>query len=264
MKTWRLILDGAGRGAENMARDEAIALSVAKGESLPTLRLYGWSEPVISIGCFQDSGFLKGKGLPLVRRITGGRAVLHDNELTYSVSCGRDHPVFFSGVDGAYSAISECVAKALSDIGVEAEFSEGRRYKDARSKDFCFHASSRREILACGGRKLVGSSQRRFKDAFLQHGSVIFGVDERLLEKVFGDGAVSKVAWVGMRSTASKEVFSRILARRMEEGLRVRFEQSGLTRNERLSEAALAEVRYDCPGWNDGFGMDVEKNRDFV
>jgi len=265
VKVWRLILDENRRGAENMARDEAIVRSVANGESLPTLRLYGWSEPTVSIGCFQNSGFFKARGVPYVRRVTGGRAVLHDDELTYSVACGSAHPIFFSGIAGAYSAISGCVAKALADIGVKTAFSEGRRYKESRSKDFCFHASSRREILAENGRKLVGSSQRRFKDAFLQHGSVIFGVDQRLFESVFGNDAVLKVAWVGMYSDATTEEFSRILARRMEEGLRVRFEQSGLTGKERLLEIAIAGTRYGLPGWNEAGGeADVEKNRDFL
>ncbi len=182
---WRLIVDPPFDGRTNMAIDEAISraldmhggrprleLKVAQGEGvavLPTLRLYGWKEPTISIGYGQDRERFAGSGLPVVKRITGGRAVLHDMEVTYSIITGADNRLFCSGIEGAYEEISGCIINALNDVGIDARFSPGIKGSKSVSRDACFYSPSRYEVMI-NGKKLVGSSQRRFKNAFIQHG----------------------------------------------------------------------------------------------
>ena len=101
-KTWRLINSGTGSASYNMALDEAIAISVRKGGSPPTLRLYSWDMPSVTLGCFQkirdiDIEYCRDASIPVVRRPTGGRAILHNKELTYSFSAKTDNDFFFKG-----------------------------------------------------------------------------------------------------------------------------------------------------------------------
>ncbi|MFQ5737343.1 MAG: biotin/lipoate A/B protein ligase family protein [Thermodesulfobacteriota bacterium] len=233
MDKWRLILDPDLPGALNMAVDEAL-LRAAELESGggPVLRLYGWVEPAISIGYAQDPAPLASKGIPVVRRITGGRAVLHDNEITYSITAPCAHPLFSGGITHAYSVISGCIIAALGDAGVRASMSRARTRGDARGRTAaCFHTPSRCEVLV-GGRKLVGSSQRRFKNAFLQHGSILYAIDQGLNERVFGPGLIERMACVSSCSSAGKEDLRRLLVKRFSEGLGVEFMEGGLTQDE--------------------------------
>lgn len=223
MDPWRLILDPPSGGAENMAVDEAILRTMEAtvdigsefgSDQMPTLRLYSWKEPTLSIGYMQDAGpFIdppsNGERLPLVRRITGGRAVLHDMEITYSIVCPALHPLFVSGIGEAYRLVSTAIAGALEEFGVPASFERGAGASKekgpgagrAGDKDACFLTTSRYEVVAEGdtgiSKKIAGSSQRRFKGAFLQHGSILLGLDRTLTKRVFGSEAAEKIACVG-------------------------------------------------------------------
>ncbi len=255
-ESWRLILDPPCGGVVNMARDEALLRASDRGLTPPTLRLYEWDEPTLSIGRLQSTYPFKGAGVPVVRRITGGRAVLHHMELTYSVVCGRTHPLFSAGIHGAYRTLSSCILKALEEIGVPAVFSVPGDAGRSRHNPSCFHLPARHEILA-GGRKLVGSSQRRFRGAFLQHGSILFGIDRDLVGRIFGDGAAGRMACVGEFSEAGTSRLRAAIARRMEEALGADFKEEGLTDAERYLEEAIAEKRYASAAWN----MDGECGR---
>lgn len=256
MESWRLILDPDLEGPENMAQDEAILSAVDSGLGLPTLRIYGWAAPTISIGFAQDPSRLLGHGLPIVRRVTGGRAVLHDNELTYSIVVPSSHPLFLEGITGAYSAISACISRALNDIGIKASFSRGTKDRSER-KDGCFFSASRHEILV-DGKKLVGSSQRRFRNAFLQHGSILFGVDAGLNARLFGKGVVERMSWVGAHSKARRDDLRGALVSRFSEGLGASFAASTLSGQEIYLREGLLKEKYLSPLWNHALAGKVQ------
>ncbi len=199
-ETWRLIR-GAGRPAENMARDTAMAWGVAAGIAPATLRLYGWDPPAVSLGYAQrpdavlDLAACAHAGLAVVRRPTGGRAVLHAGDLTYAVAVPRRDLWAGLGVAATCRRIHEAVAAGLNRLGVRAKVAGPRPSLGAGRGDrgaLCFAAVSAHEITA-GGRKLVGSAQRRFKGAILQHGSIPLAAERaRLAALVPGDPAQAK------------------------------------------------------------------------
>ncbi len=175
----RWIIDGSADGPDNMARDEAILQVVSRGHAPPTLRFYQWSPPTISLGYFQlyaDYAALAPPAgqLPVVRRLTGGGAILHDLELTCSLTLPLDHPLNSGcGPGGLYDLVHDAFADLLAESGVEvtraASESGGASH---RGPFFCFDRHSRYDLLL-DGRKLMGSAQRRTRSAVLQHGSLI-------------------------------------------------------------------------------------------
>lgn len=256
MEAWRLIKDNDLEGPENMARDEAI-LRVLEGgiSSAPVLRIYGWKTPTVSLGYLQGSGPFEPSGLPIVRRITGGRAVLHDAEITYSVVAPIEHPQFREGILKTYSAISGCIIRALKVAGLSVEFSKGFSRRSSQ-KDACFHTPSRFEVLA-SGKKLVGSSQRRFKRAFLQHGSILFRIDERLNERVFGIDVIKRMVSVSEITSITRDEFSRLLVEGFASGLGADFTESGLTVHEREIKEGLLLSKYSKDEWNLSSGVPI-------
>lgn len=249
-ESWRLITDAPKSGAENMAVDEAVVKGLEyRVQALPTLRLYGWSRPTLSIGYLQDAGPFKGAGIPVVRRMTGGRAVLHDAELTYSVAAPSAHRLFAAGIMDAYRVISACIVSALSDVGIDAGLSERKSTGGKAANPACFCAPSRHEVLV-DDRKLAGSSQRRFKDAFIQHGSILFGLDEGLNARLFGGDAAEKTAWVWAYKDVDMAAFSLRLISRMAEGFNASFEQSALNETEECLRQSLLECKYSKDEWN--------------
>jgi lipoate-protein ligase A len=230
-----------------MAVDEAILRAICCGSALPTLRLYEWNVPTLSIGYLQKAETFKDWDGPLVRRITGGRAVLHHMELTYSVVCGSNNWLFTGGIQGTYSVISKCIVKALRDLSIKATFSP---YRHARGTSAaCFYTPSRYEVLV-DGRKLVGSAQRRFKDGFLQHGSILLGVDETLTRRLFGEQVIEKMSWVSAFGHFAKEEFKSVLIARLEEGLKASFEHGVLTSKETVLKEGFVRKRYGTKQWN--------------
>jgi lipoate-protein ligase A len=183
---WRLIEDGLCGGALNMATDMALLRAFAEGRGTPTVRLYGWDRPTLSLGYAQqleadfDGAVLARCGIPVVRRPTGGRAVLHGRELTYCITVPVPHPMFPSNLKGAFRVVSDILlvfAASLGVRGAEAQIPRpaSRGDKERRSP-LCFSALNHFEI-AVGGKKLVGSAQRRTPLAFLQHGSILLNLD---------------------------------------------------------------------------------------
>ncbi|HWR98200.1 MAG TPA: lipoate--protein ligase family protein [Candidatus Methanoperedens sp.] len=180
MRAWRLIDSGLASGAWNLALDEAIFAGVRERRSPPTLRFYAWSSPTLSLGYAQDPErdldleACAAACVAVIRRATGGRAVLHDREVTYSVAVPGEEPPFGAGLDAAYRAVAAGLLAGLRLLGVkEASLAPGRRGGAHRPRHpGCFASVSRHEIVA-GGHKLVGSAQRRSGGAFLQHGSIL-------------------------------------------------------------------------------------------
>jgi lipoate-protein ligase A len=174
---WRLIVDDAPRsGAANMALDQALAEACAAGESPPTLRFYRWHPPAVSLGRYQrveevDSETIADLGYELVRRPTGGRAILHTDELTYSVVAPADEVHVRGSVMEAYLRISDALLAGLRALGLAAEKAAGNVRAGPDVSAACFETPSAYEITT-GGRKLMGSAQSRRAGYVLQHGSL--------------------------------------------------------------------------------------------
>lgn len=182
---WRLIRSGPATGAGNMALDEALLESVAAGRSLPVLRFYGWSPPTVTLGYFQrieaavNLEACHSMGFDVVRRITGGRAVLHDREVTYSVISPERSALFPGGILENYRVIARVLQQALDAFGLETALASGRSRgcgDSAAQKSACFTAPATYELLFAGC-KMTGSAQKRQGDAFLQHGSIPVELD---------------------------------------------------------------------------------------
>ncbi len=177
MSILRVIRDGARTGEENMRRDAELLESHRPGDA-PILRMYRWSPPAISIGYHQDeSGFdheaARRDGIDVVRRPTGGRAILHAEELTYSITGTSPGPLFGDTLNTSYQLINRALLRFLEMLGIQADVSEGESRDDARGM-VCFKSAGKHEIRV-GGRKLIGSAQRRTQGVFLQHGSILVG-----------------------------------------------------------------------------------------
>lgn len=195
---WQYIDSGSNIGAYNMAVDEELLSRAQAGEGVPVMRFYAWDPPAVSIGRFQDvktavnAEACKRRGYDIVRRITGGRAVLHHQELTYSITARLDNPLFPSSVLGTYKVIAAGLLAGLRNLGIPAEMvSRGGRHAvlvEKKAKDpSCFSSPSWYEILA-SGKKIIGSAQRRMRGAFLQHGSILIDYDPRLEAEVIPGG----------------------------------------------------------------------------
>jgi lipoyl(octanoyl) transferase len=175
MRQWRLIDDYPTSGARNMAVDEAILQSVSRRESLPTLRLYAWNPPCLSLGYGQrasdvDYDRLSAYGWDVVRRPTGGRAILHTDELTYSLALPIDDDLAAGGIIDSYRRFSAALVAGLEQLGVYPQ-ADHRADRHIPVAAVCFETPSHYEITVVGC-KLVGSAQVRRSGGLLQHGSI--------------------------------------------------------------------------------------------
>lgn len=236
-----------------MATDEAIAIAFSKGRVPPTLRFYGWSSPSVSIGSFQkwesEWDDLLGRGaLRFVRRITGGRALLHDRELTYSVIASTKDPLFAGGIKETFYAIAGGFLAGLNALGVAAEiYAPARSQRIERPQSaLCFASTSWYEITA-QGRKLIGSAQRRWVNHFLQHGSLI-------LERSPAGGfplSENQIDLAGLLpKLPSGEEIERAIKEGFESKLPIRLEADPLTPEEEEIAARLAKEKYGTDAWN--------------
>ena len=175
-RQWRLVCDSAAEGRWNMAADEAILEAVGAGLVPPTLRLYAWSPACLSLGFSQkmadaDLVRLTARGWQMVRRPTGGKAILHTDELTYSVALPPDHPLTVLGIVDSYREISRALMHALTLMGAAAHSERRSDTAPQRPGAVCFEVPSHYEITV-EGKKLVGSAQVRRKSGLLQHGTL--------------------------------------------------------------------------------------------
>lgn len=181
-ETWRLVLDGEADGFTNMAVDEAMLEAHIAGEVPPTIRFYRWQPPCLSIGYFQragrevDEAGCRQLGVDWVRRPTGGRAILHDIELTYSVVARQDNPLVSGSVHESYRKISTALVAGLNRLGSPAEMASPHLRGQGLGSAACFDAPSAYEVTIFG-RKVIGSAQTRRASALLQHGAILIDVD---------------------------------------------------------------------------------------
>lgn len=270
-ETWNFINTGSNDPYYNMAMDEALLNFVSRGEIDPVVRFYTWNPATLSIGYFQrlkkeiDIDKVKEKGFGLIRRQTGGRGVLHDKELTYSVIVPESHPNMPSTITEAYRVISEGLLEGFKLLGFDAYFAiprskeEREKLKQPRSA-VCFDAPSWYELVV-EGRKIAGSAQTRQKGVILQHGSLLQDVDvdelfdmfifknDRLKEKMkkaFVDKAVA-INDISDRHISIEEM-EKAFEEGFKKGLNIEFKPLSLTENQ-LAEVKVLEEKYRSEEW---------------
>ncbi len=214
METWRLISTYGADPAFNMGLDEALLEDPA---APPTLRFYTWKPDTLSVGYFQRHADVPAIGGSegrrpgaVVRRITGGGAIHHQHELTFSIICSLEHPLYAGTIPESYERVHELIARALADFGVSAALRGPQALEsDISGTGMCFHHSSAQDLV-WSGRKGVGSAQRRKHGRVLHHGSIKIGSTPL-------EGAIATVREQARECTP--ESFAMQLRRRIEEGL---------------------------------------------
>jgi lipoate-protein ligase A len=212
---WRLIKTPPARGAWNMALDEALLEGMRQEASLPILRLYAWEPPCLSLGVAQPASDvsrqeLQARGWDLVRRPTGGRAILHTDELTYSVIGPHREARLAGSVLESYQRLSQALLEALHLLKVPAR-SEAEPLLPASSDPkgpVCFEVPSNYEITVFG-KKLIGSAQARRKEGVLQHGSLPLYGDLRRITQVLSFDQAQNAADVSVQTTAAERLLER-------------------------------------------------------
>jgi lipoate-protein ligase A len=267
---WRLIRSGFMSGAMNMALDEALLHAVTNGSSPPILRLYRWRPATVTLGYAQSAAkdinlaACREAGFDLVRRVTGGRAVLHACEVTYAVMAPVQHGCFEGSVLDCYRVIAEALQLALERLGLNARLVAGRRQEPAFQPDraVCFTAPSQYELLI-NGCKVAGSAQKRQGRCFLQHGSLPLEIDLDLLARIMpGDATVPpatrfrKVGWLNRwseRPLRIDEVEDQLIAA-FQEQLGIQWLESVPGTEELLAAQSLCAEKYSSPTWTFGVG----------
>ena len=271
--TWRLLIEDTPRsGAANMAVDQAIAQACAAGESPPTLRFYRWQPPAISLGRHQrideiDLVAAAAHGYDIVRRSTGGRAILHTDELTYAVAAGVDEPRVQGGVMDAYLRLSNALVAGLHELGVAADKAAGDVRTGTDVSAACFEVPSAYEITVAG-RKLLGSAQSRRARYVLQHGSLpLVGDITRLIDVLvltpgeavrlrtqLADHACTLATALGVSDDAPVLAFEQVaaaLVKGFRETLSLEFQRGALTPAEAKNAARLIREQYANPAWTE-------------
>ncbi|HUC42534.1 MAG TPA: biotin/lipoate A/B protein ligase family protein [Candidatus Sulfotelmatobacter sp.] len=256
---WRLLIDPPQDGAWNMAVDEAILEAAASASEpvLPTVRLYAWAPAALSLGRFQqaagahDPAYLAAEGIDLVRRPTGGDAVLHEDERTFAVVGATRSEFFPGGVADTYDRIRRAIARALEALGIATDPPVAFADRRARRGPVCFDRLGAHEIGA-GGRKLVGAAQARRARAFLQHGSIPRALDPEHLSRATGasvDAARLTDLTRRLGGDPGTADIDRAIVRGFAECFGVRLEQRALSASESLRAAELRCWKYDSMAW---------------
>lgn len=269
MDTWRLLITPPARGAWNMAADESILLHIGRGDSPPTLRLYAWTPACLSLGYAQpyadvDAQRLKSHGWEVVRRATGGRAILHTDELTYSVIAPNDEPRVAGSVLESYNRLAQALLLAVKYLDVPVKMEEVTAQDSIlRHNPVCFEVPSTYEITV-DGKKLIGSAQARKKEGVLQHGSLPLTGDltricqalafeseaaredasKRLLERATTvEGALGReVSWEEARQA---------YVRAFEAQLGIQLKEGNLSESESKMTDFLVKEKYNHPSWTE-------------
>jgi lipoate-protein ligase A len=259
--SWRLLPCQALRASENMAIDEAV-FRLNRPEGLPpTLRFFGWNPPAVSLGYFQkifqeiNVDFCRREGIDIVRRPTGGKAVLHEHELTYSLVAAIDHPLFTADILETYRVISSCIVEALNRLGLAPEMvSQGRSAAGTPLEGYCFAAPSKYELLV-DGRKICGSAQVRGGGVFLQHGSLLIDIDPVRAAAAMGIAAAGiSGSTTTLREQLGRRIESdelaRILRGAFEDTLGIQLAEAVLTDPEEALKQELLAGKYGTDRWN--------------
>jgi len=250
----------------NMALDEAILEAVRQDQVPPTLRFYSWKPPCLSLGYAQsvadaDVSAIEEMGWELVRRPTGGKAILHTDEITYSIAAPADHPLFMNGVLPSYKRISLALMDGLKRMGLDPELNDAEPQAPESGNPVCFQNPGAFEITVAG-KKLVGSAQVRRSGGVLQHGSLPLQGDlSRIcLALKYSDDRERKHAMegVGQHAITVEQILekpvswndaAKHLGQGFEESLDLEFSQSDPTEHETTRSREIFEDRYSQAKW---------------
>jgi len=269
MTNWRLLYTPPSNGAWNMAVDESILEHIHRGEASPTLRLYSWNPPCLSLGHAQsfsdvDMERVKANDWEVVRRVTGGRAILHTDELTYSVTGSAEEPVLSGGILESYNRLAQALMFAIRELGLPVEMKEHADQPATKNLNpVCFEVPSTYEITV-NGKKLIGSAQARKKEGVLQHGSLpLIGDLTRICQAlVFKDEAAREVAAQRLLTRATTvqsiigvgtdwETAAQAFVHGFEAQLGIRFQRGEMSRSESERAEELVKEKYANPAWTE-------------
>jgi lipoate-protein ligase A len=263
---WRLIVDDAPRrGAWNMALDSAIAATVAQRAVLPTVRFYAWEPACLSLGRRQpldgvDLARCRADGVDVVRRPTGGWAILHTDELTYSIAAPGDDPRTTGAILDAYRKLSAGLVAGIQRLGADAAMNPEDPFGVHNTSAACFEVPSAYEITA-SGRKLMGSAQTRSQGRVLQHGSLPLHGDIARVARYLAYEREEERERLRAHLTERAATLADVLGRPVTyaeaveamragfaDALNLRLELGEYSSGERaLAESLLAEVRVEAP-----------------
>lgn len=260
----RFIKDTARNGFLNMAIDEFFFNKLENDETEECfIRIYRWNPPTLSLGYHQkyemvaDEEFLKSIGFGIVRRPTGGKAVLHHHEWTYSV-CGSLKEGFFknNSLEETYEKIALALKKSLYLLGIEAELERRTKKLNINHPAPCFMVPTQKEILV-KGKKVVGSAQKRGLNAFLQHGSIPIHIDYETLAKATRN-SLERIEEFKRNFSSLSEFKENLtydeLALALRDGFKETFEgdfyEKELTEEELKHASKIAEEKYSKDEWN--------------
>lgn len=270
---WIFIDSGKQDAAYNMALDEALLEWHAEGRIPPVIRFYQWEPAALSIGYFQrverdiHLPAVQEMGLGFVRRPTGGRAVLHEHELTYSVIVSEEYPNMPKTVTEAYRVISEGILQGFRNLGLQAEFSvpELKSEREALNQPksaVCFDAPSWYELVV-EGKKVAGSAQTRQKGVILQHGAILIDLDEDKYLNCFSYESEEKRQKVKKRLSQKAVSINKIVSNPIaveqcipafkegfEKALNIHLTSFSLTSEQQQYVETLATTRYRSDEWN--------------
>lgn len=268
MDIWRLLITPPARGAWNMAVDEAVLEAVGRGDSSPTLRLYDWSPACLSLGLAQpfgdvDVSRLQAHGWDVVRRVTGGRAILHVDELTYSVTAPPDEPRVQGSVLESYQRLARALVTAVRELGLPVEMEGDAPASNTEKGPVCFEVPSAYEIVV-DGKKLIGSAQARRREGVLQHGTLPLHGDLTRITAALcfeHENARQQAAQnLLTRATTVESVVGRVVpwetaaqafVRAFETELGLTFERGELSGAEKARAEELVQKKYDHPVWTE-------------
>ena len=265
---WRLILHPPAHGAWNMAVDEAILEACSGHAAPPTLRLYAWNPPCLSLGYAQPSSdvstdALAARGWHLVRRPTGGRAILHTDELTYAVIAPAENPVVEGSVLESYRRIARALLASLNQLSLPARADQTYPLPAGteRNGPVCFEVPSNYEITV-DGKKLIGSAQARRQGGVLQHGSLpLTGDLTRILQGLSFENEESRQAArarllqhattveAALNRSVSWEEAARVMISAFETTLGISLIPGELTPQESERALVLMQEKYAHPSW---------------
>jgi len=258
MQFIRLITQGPYHAFFNMALDEAISKSIRQKLSPPTLRLYQWDRPSVTIGYFQkiseiNTEYCTEQGYPVVRRVTGGRAVLHDRELTYSFSSPAKSSLFNGGLFENYAVISNALIMGLNLIGINAGISFLKKRNSGHRNPACFKSVSYGEVTV-DEKKIIGSAQKKYSDGFLQQGSIMLCFNAGELSNVLNGSNEEDFRNIGSISDSGREVtFNELknpLKEAFEKELNVKLISDSPSRFEFKLAEELEKKKYSTKEWN--------------
>lgn len=243
-----------------MALDEALLAEFMEKGGAPVFRTYTWQVPTVSLGRFQELGDdldperVLGRGTPLVRRMTGGGAIYHAHELTYSLIC-RQEDLETASVKDSFKKLCRFLIRSYRRLGIEAGYAVDLMADPAglgRKTAFCFAGRELYDIL-CGSRKLGGNAQRRLHRTIFQHGSIPFSLDWPALRELFLPGilppaseitSLTQEGWTGTTATLAS-----ILADEFSAELGLRWQDSVPSKEEAARAAHFQQKKYENPDW---------------